>query len=54
MGRLFHVLEMDNVARMATANAEKAGMAQIAAGIEYVQTIAQVMVHALVHPKQNP
>ena len=51
MRRLFHVLEMVNVARMATANVEKTGMARIAAGIEYVQTIAPVMVHALVHPK---
>ena len=33
---------------------KKTGMARIAAGIEYVQTIAPVMVHALVHPKQNP
>ena len=54
MRRLFHVLEMVNVAWMAAANAEETGMARIAAGIEYVQTIAPVMVHALVHPKQNP
>ena len=51
MKHLFRVLEMENVVRMATVNAKKTGMARIAAGIEYVQTIVQVMVHALASPK---